>query len=40
VAGLIAKGTTTINHAEYVKVSFPNFYEVMKGLGAQIEWVE
>ena len=40
VAGLIAKGTTTVDHAEYVKVSFPNFYEVMKGLGAQIERVE
>ncbi|MEW6377520.1 MAG: hypothetical protein AB1502_17245 [Thermodesulfobacteriota bacterium] len=40
VAGLMAEGTTTIDHAEYVKVSFPNFYEVMKGLGAQIEWVE
>ncbi len=40
VAGLIAEGTTTIDHAEYVRVSFPNFYEVMKGLGAQIEQVE
>ncbi|MBM4324189.1 MAG: 3-phosphoshikimate 1-carboxyvinyltransferase [Deltaproteobacteria bacterium] len=40
VAGLIAKGTTTVDHAEYVKVSFPNFYEVMRGLGAQIERVE
>jgi len=40
VAALMAEGTTTIDHAEYVKVSFPNFYEVMKGLGAQIEQVE
>jgi 3-phosphoshikimate 1-carboxyvinyltransferase len=37
IAGLIAKGTTSIDHAEYVKVSFPTFYEVMKGLGAHIE---
>jgi len=40
VAGMIAEGATTIDHAEYVKVSFPNFYEIMKGLGAQIERVE
>jgi 3-phosphoshikimate 1-carboxyvinyltransferase len=40
VAALMAEGTTTIDHAEFVKVSFPNFYEVMKRLGAQIEWVE
>jgi 3-phosphoshikimate 1-carboxyvinyltransferase len=40
VAALVAKGTTTIDHAEYVKVSFPNFYEIMRGLGAQIELVE
>jgi 3-phosphoshikimate 1-carboxyvinyltransferase len=40
VAALTAKGTTTIDHAEYVKVSFPNFYEVMRELGARIERVE
>ncbi len=40
VAGMMAEGTTTIDHAEFVKVSFPNFYEVMRGLGAQIEQVE
>jgi 3-phosphoshikimate 1-carboxyvinyltransferase len=40
VAGLIAEGPTFIDHAEYVKVSFPNFYEVMKGLGASIELIE
>jgi 3-phosphoshikimate 1-carboxyvinyltransferase len=39
IAGLIAKGPTLIDHAEYVKVSFPNFYEAMKGLGAHIELV-
>jgi 3-phosphoshikimate 1-carboxyvinyltransferase len=37
VAGLMAKGTTSIDDAEFVKVSFPNFYEVIKELGAQIE---
>jgi 3-phosphoshikimate 1-carboxyvinyltransferase len=40
IAGLIAKGPTLIDHAEYVKVSFPTFYEVMKGLGAHIELVD
>ena len=40
VAGLIAKGSTMIDHAEYVKVSFPNFYEVMKGLGVHIELMD
>jgi len=40
IAGMMAEGTTTIDHAEYVRVSFPNFYEIMKGLGAQIEQVE
>lgn len=36
IAGLIAKGPTLIDHAEYVKVSFPTFYEAMKGLGAPV----
>ena len=40
IAGLIAKGPTSIDHAEYVEVSFPTFYEVMKGLGAHIELVD
>jgi 3-phosphoshikimate 1-carboxyvinyltransferase len=40
VAALIANGPTLIDHAEYVKVSFPTFYEVMKGLGAHIELVD
>jgi 3-phosphoshikimate 1-carboxyvinyltransferase len=40
IAGLIAKRPTMIDHAEYVKVSFPTFYEVMKGLGAHIELVD
>jgi len=40
IAGLIAKGPTLIDHAEYVGVSFPTFYQVMKGLGAHIELVD
>lgn len=40
VAGLIAQGPTRIDHAEFAKISFPTFYEVMKGLGAKIELVE
>lgn len=40
VAGLIAQGSTIIDHAEYAKISFPTFYEVMKGLGADIKLVE
>jgi 3-phosphoshikimate 1-carboxyvinyltransferase len=37
VAGLIAKGRTLIDHAEFARISFPIFYEVMKKLGASIE---
>jgi 3-phosphoshikimate 1-carboxyvinyltransferase len=37
VAGLIAKGRTLIDHAEFARISFPTFYEVMKKLGASIE---
>lgn len=40
VAGLIAQGPTRIDHAEFAKISFPTFYEVMKGLGAGIDLVE
>ncbi len=40
IAGLAADGTTLIDHAEYTKVSFPNFYEVLRGLGAQIEIID
>jgi 3-phosphoshikimate 1-carboxyvinyltransferase len=40
VAGLIAKGRTLIDHAEFARVSFPTFYEVMKELGASIELVD
>jgi len=37
VAGLVAEGKTEITDAEYHKISFPNFYEVMTSLGARIE---
>jgi len=37
VAAMMADGETIIDDAEYVKVSFPNFFEVMTGLGADME---
>ncbi|WP_456472251.1 3-phosphoshikimate 1-carboxyvinyltransferase [Methanocaldococcus sp.] len=37
VAGLKAEGETVIEGEETVKISFPNFIEVMKTLGANIE---
>ncbi len=40
VAGFIAKDFTLINNAEYVKISFPNFFEIMSQLGANIERLE
>ncbi len=40
VAGLVAKGNTIIDDAEYTRISFPNFYEIMTSLGAKIERVE
>jgi len=39
IAGLMGEGETEISDAEYCKVSFPNFYELMKSLGATIELV-
>ncbi len=39
VAGLVADGTTTITGAEHVDVSFPHFFELVAGLGADIERV-
>jgi 3-phosphoshikimate 1-carboxyvinyltransferase len=36
-AALVASGTTTISNAEYAKVSFPTFFEVMTSLGAPFE---
>lgn len=40
VAGMIAKGETIIDDAEYVKVSFPDFYETFTSLGADIQKME
>lgn len=40
VAGLVAEGETEISDAEYSKVSFPNFYELMVSLGANIKIVQ
>lgn len=40
VAALTAQGETIIDDAEYVGVSFPNFYEVMTTLGADIKRLE
>ena len=37
VAGLVADGTTTITGAEHVDVSFPEFFDVLAGLGASVE---
>jgi 3-phosphoshikimate 1-carboxyvinyltransferase len=36
VAGLVAEGTTTIDGAEHVDVSFPNFWTVLDELGATV----
>ncbi len=36
-AALVASGTTTISNAEYAKVSFPTFFEVMTSLGAPFQ---
>lgn len=40
VAGLVAKGETVIDTAEYYAISFPTFYEVMTGLGHPLEKLE
>jgi 3-phosphoshikimate 1-carboxyvinyltransferase len=37
VAGLVAEGTTTIEGAGHVDVSFPGFFDVLYNLGAGIE---
>ena len=36
VAGLVAEGTTTIEGTEHVDVSFPDFFDVIEGLGASV----
>jgi 3-phosphoshikimate 1-carboxyvinyltransferase len=40
VAALIADGPTIVDNAEYVGVSYPNFYQTMKNLKANIERLE
>jgi len=37
ICGMLAEGETIINNEESVRISFPNFVEVMRGLGANIE---
>ncbi|WP_340099892.1 3-phosphoshikimate 1-carboxyvinyltransferase [Salinibaculum salinum] len=36
IAGLVAEGTTTIRGIEHVDVSFPEFFDVISGLGASV----
>ncbi|MFC6961085.1 3-phosphoshikimate 1-carboxyvinyltransferase [Halocatena marina] len=36
IAGLSAKGTTTVENAEHVDVSFPNFFATLDEIGADI----
>jgi 3-phosphoshikimate 1-carboxyvinyltransferase len=36
VAGLVAEGTTTIRGADHVDVSFPDFFDVLADLGADV----
>jgi 3-phosphoshikimate 1-carboxyvinyltransferase len=40
VAGLVTEGATTITGAEHVDVSFPEFFDVLGGLGAEIDLSE
>ncbi|MFO7834281.1 MAG: 3-phosphoshikimate 1-carboxyvinyltransferase [Halohasta sp.] len=37
VAGLVAEGTTTVTGAEHVDVSFPDFFDVLGGLGGRVD---
>jgi 3-phosphoshikimate 1-carboxyvinyltransferase len=37
VAGLVAEGTTTVEGAGHVDVSFPGFFDVLYDLGAEVE---
>ena len=39
VAALIAEGESVIDHAEYASVSFPNFFELMTSLHANIKQI-
>jgi len=40
IAALIAEGPTIIDNAEYAAVSYPEFYDHMKALGADIQKME
>jgi 3-phosphoshikimate 1-carboxyvinyltransferase len=40
VAGLAIPGATEVDTAESVQVTFPNFVELMEGLGAKMRKVE
>jgi 3-phosphoshikimate 1-carboxyvinyltransferase len=40
VAGLVAEGTTTVEGAEHVDVSFPGFFELLAEVGADVHWGE
>jgi 3-phosphoshikimate 1-carboxyvinyltransferase len=40
VAGLVAEGETTVRGAEHVDVSFPDFFDALAGLGADVGTVE
>jgi len=40
VAGLVAEGTTTVEGAAHVDVSFPGFFDVLYDLGAELEKYE
>ena len=40
VAALIAEGPSIIDHAEFAAVSYPEFYDQMKALGADIQRLE
>ncbi|MCP4135727.1 MAG: 3-phosphoshikimate 1-carboxyvinyltransferase [bacterium] len=40
IAGLAAKGETVISTAESASVTFPNFKDLMTGIGTQIETIE
>ncbi len=37
VAGLVAEGTTTVEGAEHVDISFPNFFRLLDELGGAVE---
>ncbi len=40
IAGLVAKGPTTVRGAEAIGDSFPGFVETMQALGADIRWTQ